>query len=316
MKQQKWSIVIPTYNRLPILTKCLRSLENQDFQQEYELIVVDDGSDDGTVEFLQTHADEFPHVKLFQQDHQGAAIARNTGVEVATGEIVLFVDSDLVAMPDLLTEHAKALAGHDKAFTYGRIINTCNFDDPTSEPFTLTDASKAYFATGNTAIAKHWFIKAGGFDPDFKQYGWEDLELGVRLRNMGFKIINATKAVGYHWHPPFSLDQVPQLIDVEKQRGRMGVIFYQKHPTWDVRMMIQMTWLHKALWGLLSLGGMLNERSLRPLLQWLIDRGKPQMALEIARIFLNWYSVLAVYDAYAQASASKRSNQANQSAAS
>ncbi len=51
--------------------------------------------------------------------------------------------------------------------------------------------------------------------------------------------------------------------------------------------MIQMTWIHRLLWGLLSLGGTLNERSLSPLLQWLIDRGKPQLALEIARIFLN-----------------------------
>jgi hypothetical protein len=52
------------------------------------------------------------------------------------------------------------------------------------------------------------------------------------------------------------------------------------------------------LWGLLSLGGTLNERSLSPLLQWLIDRGKPQLALEIARIFLNWYNVRGVYQAY------------------
>jgi hypothetical protein len=78
----------------------------------------------------------------------------------------------------------------------------------------------------------------------------------------------------------------------------MGVLFYQKHPSWEVRMMIQMTWIHRLLWGLLSLGGTLNERSLSPLLQWLIDRGKPQLALEIARIFLNWYNVRGVYQAY------------------
>jgi hypothetical protein len=78
----------------------------------------------------------------------------------------------------------------------------------------------------------------------------------------------------------------------------MGVVFYKKHPTWTVRMMIQMTWLHVILWGVLSLGGLLNERSLRPLLKWLIDQGKPQLALEIARIFLNWYNVKGVYAAY------------------
>ncbi|MBD3561995.1 glycosyltransferase family 2 protein, partial [Planktothrix sp. FACHB-1355] len=89
-------------------------------------------------------------------------------------------------------------------------------------------------------------------------------------------------------------------IEKEIQRGRMGVLFYQKHPTWEVRMAIQMTWLHRLLWGLLSLGGLLNERTMAGFLQALIDRGKPQLALEIARIFLNWYNVKAVYAAYAQ----------------
>jgi hypothetical protein len=106
--------------------------------------------------------------------------------------------------------------------------------------------------------------------------------------------------VGYHWHPPFQLADIPNLIDKEIQRGRMGVLFYQKHPTWTVRMMIQMTWLHRLLWGMLSAGGRLNERTMAPLLQWLIDRGKPQLALEVARIFLNWYNVQGVYGAYAE----------------
>jgi hypothetical protein len=65
-------------------------------------------------------------------------------------------------------------------------------------------------------------------------------------------------------------------------------------------MMIQMTWLHRLLWGLLTLGGQLNEQTLAPLLAWLIQQGKPQLALEIARIFLNWYNVQGVYQAYAE----------------
>jgi len=76
------------------------------------------------------------------------------------------------------------------------------------------------------------------------------------------------------------------------------VLFYQKHPTWEVRMMIQMTWLHRLLWGLLTLRGRLNERTLAPLLDWLIHQGKPQLALELSRVFLNWYNVRGVYAAY------------------
>ncbi|MCU0565327.1 MAG: glycosyltransferase [Oculatellaceae cyanobacterium Prado106] len=305
------SVVIPTYNRLPILEKCLRALENQRITAAiagYEVVVVDDGSTDGTVDWLNRHRSEFPHVRLLKQDHQGPAAARNLGIEQAQGETIVFIDSDLVVLDGFLQAHVDALLageqqqGSDRLFTYGTVINTCNFEQPTSEPFKVTDYSRAYFATGNVAIARKWLLQAGCFDTGFQLYGWEDLELGVRLKQLGLKLVKCPQAAGYHWHPPFALDQIPKLIDQEIQRGRMGVLFYQKHPTWEVRMMIQMTWLHQALWGLLSVGGRLNERSLAPLLQWLINQGKPQLALEVARIFLNWYNVKGVYAAYREQS--------------
>ncbi|GAB4472528.1 MAG: glycosyltransferase family 2 protein [Elainellaceae cyanobacterium] len=311
-----FSVVIPTYNRKPILEKCLRSLERQAIPaispiDGYEVVVVDDGSTDETVGWLQAHANELPHVRLFLQNHQGPAAARNLGVEKAVGDTIIFIDSDLVVTEVFLQAHAAALVsgatriGSDRLFTYGRVINTCNFDEPTAEPFKVTDFSAAYFATGNVAIARRWLEQAGLFDTRFQLYGWEDLELGVRLKNLGLTLVKCPEAVGYHWHPPFALSQIPNLIDKEIQRGRMGVLFYQKHPTWDVRLMIQMTWLHRVLWGVLSLGGRLNERTLAPLLQWLIDQGKPQLALEIARVFLNWYNVQGVYAAHDELLGSK-----------
>lgn len=303
-----FSVVIPTYNRRLILEKCLLALERQKLLAEhrYEIILVDDGSTDSTVAWLQEQTAQFSHLRLFCQDHQGPAAARNLGVKQAAGDTIVFIDSDLVVTEQFLQSHADALIqgqqalGHNRLFTYGRVINTCNFADPTAEPYKLTDFSAAYFATGNVAIARTWLEQAGPFDTRFQLYGWEDLELGARLKKLGLKLIKASAAVGYHWHPPFSLAQIPHLIDQEIQRGRMGVLFYQKHPTWEVRMMIQMTWLHRLLWGLLSLGGQLNERTLAPLLQWLIQHDKPQLALEIARIFLNWYNVQGVYAAYAE----------------
>lgn len=304
-----FSVVIPTYNRLPILQKCLRALEYQDLGDRplirgYEVVVVDDGSTDGTVDWLQENAAILRHVRLYTQDHQGPAAARNLGVQKATGDTIIFIDSDLVVTDGFLKAHAIALVkgrkenSSDRLFTYGRVINTANFDNPTAEPYKVTDFSAAYFATGNVAIARHWLEEVGLFDTSFQQYGWEDLELGVRLKKLGLKLIKCPNAVGYHWHPPFKLADIPNLIDKEIQRGRMGVVFYQKHPTWDVKMMIQMTWIHRLLWGILSIGGRLNEKTLSPVLQWLINSGKPQLALEIARIFLNWYNVKAVYAAY------------------
>lgn len=305
-----FSVVTPTYNRKPILEKCLRALERQVFDpaliSDYELVLVDDGSTDGTLEWLRDSAAEFPHLRLHERNHGGAGAARNYGVQVARGDTIVFVDSDVIMPPGSMQAHAKALAeayqrqGDDRVFTAGRLINTSDFEQPTAEPAKVTDFSNAFFDTANLAIARHWLLTAGLFDTEFSQYGWEDLELGVRLKNLGVTMVKVPDAVGYHYHPPFSLDQIPKMIDQEIQRGRMGAIFYKKHPTREVRMMIQMTWLHRILWGTLTAGGSLNEKTMAPLLRWLIDRGKPAVALELARIFLNWYTVQGVYAAYSE----------------
>lgn len=307
------SVIIPTYNRLPILKKCLKALAQQQVgaYDDYEVVVVDDGSTDGTIAWLQQA--RLPRVRWFEQNHGGPAVARNFGCTQAKGDTIIFIDSDLVVVKSFLAEHARALTecggiapDPKPVFTYGRVVNTSNFDRPDSESFKPTDFSAAYFATGNVAIARHWLERAsesadGPFDTRFQLYGWEDLELGVRLKKLGLQLLKCPAATGYHWHPPFSLHQVPHLIEQERQRGRMGILFYRKHPTWEVRLMIQMTLLHRILWGLLSLGGWLNETRLEPLLQWLIDRNKPGWALELCRIcFLNWYNVQSVYAARQQ----------------
>jgi glycosyltransferase involved in cell wall biosynthesis len=298
------SVVIPTYNRLPILQKCLQALEQQRLEapiSAYEVVLVDDGSTDETVAWLGREAARFPHVRLIQQDHGGPAEGRNRGVDHARGDVIVFIDSDLVVTEDFLLSHARRLQdtwaerGDRLCFTYGAVINTANFEQPTSEPHKLRDLSWAYFATGNVAIDRAVLEESGLFDTRFRLYGWEDLELGERLRRMGVVLVRCPEAVGYHWHPALSLDQVPRLIEVERQRAKMGLVFYRKHPTRRVRFIIQFTPLHQLLWEVLTLGGLLNEHSLKPLLAWLIRHGKPGMAMELLRLPLNRIGVRALY---------------------
>ena len=298
------SVVIPTYNRRPILEKCLLALERQQACPEidsYEVVVVDDGSTDGTPDWLRGAAERFPHVRLIEQSHGGPAEGRNRGVDHAYGDVIVFIDSDLVVTDSFLSCHASSLVrswearGDRLCFTYGAVVNTANFEQPTAERHKLRDLSWAYFATGNVAIAKEVLQRAGLFDTGFRLYGWEDLELGERLRRMGVQLIKCPAAVGYHWHPALTLDQIPRLIEVEGERARMGLVFFRKHPTRRVRFIIQFTWLHRLLWELLTLGGLINEHSLRPLLRWLIRHGYPGTAMELLRLPLNRIGVRALF---------------------
>ena len=298
------SVVIPTYNRRSILEKCLLALEQQVLFSEldgYEVVVVDDGSTDGTPSWLRDEASRFPHVRMVEQEHGGPAEGRNRGVDNSRGDLIVFIDSDLVVTESFLACHARALQkswqqrGDRLSFTYGAVINTANFEQPTTEPHKFQDNSWAYFATGNVAIDREVLERSGLFDTNFRLYGWEDLELGERLRQMDVELVKCPEAVGYHWHPALRLEQVPDLIRVERERAKMGLIFYRKHPTRRVRFIIQFTWLHRLLWELLTLGGLLNERSLRPLLGWLIRNGHQGLAMELLRLPLNRIGVRALF---------------------
>ena len=89
------SIIIPVYNVEKYVEKCIRSCENQDIPKEnYEVIVVNDGSPDGSLAIVERLANEFSNIKVINQENKGLSMARNTGLEAAKGEYVWFVDSD------------------------------------------------------------------------------------------------------------------------------------------------------------------------------------------------------------------------------
>lgn len=316
------SVVVPTYNRLPILRKCLAALLDQTTPaSEYEILLIDDGSTDGTAEYLNElvplasppRPNHLPGgegsnsessmrsavVRHIHQANKGIAVTRNVGVREAGGTIIIFVDSDVVVTPTFVAEHLNAhrLAGEHWIICQGSPILTCNFDDPTTEPFNpLTDASRAEFDTCNVSVHRQAIIDAGCFDEDFSQYGWEDLELGIRLKKLGLKVVRRPQAVGYHYHPPFHLDMLPAMVEKEIARGRGAVLFYRKHPTLEVSLMTQMTPLHLALDWLLTWGGRLNEKNMRPVLAWLDGRGWHKACIALARALVNHYNIQEIRD--------------------
>ena len=293
------SVVIPTYNRKPILIKCLEALENQKLLEtisNYEIIIVDDGSTDGTPSWIRDNKDKLPHVFLYEQKHGGPALGRNLGVMKAKYEIIIFIDSDLIVLEDFLINHVDKLSkawekNSKRCFTYGTVVNTFDFKNPEKENFKITDISYAYFATGNVAISRDLLLKVGLFDTSFSLYGWEDLELGERLKRIGTRLVKCPKAIGFHWHPPFTCEQISSLVEKETERARMALIFYKKHPNLRVRFIIQYTILHMILWQILCLGGFLSIKRLLPLLKFLVKSNRNRLALEIVRLPLNFIYV-------------------------
>ena len=89
------SAVIPTRNRGPFLERAIRSLAAQRYPSDrYEVIVIDDGSTDGTPEVLKRCLAEFPCMRVLTQRNRGPAVARNAGIRIATGEVILLMDDD------------------------------------------------------------------------------------------------------------------------------------------------------------------------------------------------------------------------------
>src|ERR1700722_2374074 len=117
----KLSVIIPTFNRRHVLERTLPALLAQDLPAEdYEILIVMDGSNDGTVELLRGWKPKFAF-RALEAPHRGPGAARNVGIRAATGELVLFLDDDLIAGPDLLRQHCASHSGSDFDIIHGPI---------------------------------------------------------------------------------------------------------------------------------------------------------------------------------------------------
>lgn len=268
-KNIQTSIIIPTYNRANIIKKTIERLSDQTYPfNKYEVIIVDDGSVDNTKDIVKSM--KVPYIlKYFRQEKKGASAARNYGIKKARGEIIIFIDSDISVNQNFIEEHINYHQQKDNIIVRGTVINTENIDNLNTKKMKLTDISYAFFATGNASIRKEYLLKVGLFDEDFKEYGWEDLELGVRLKKQGLKVITNKKAVGYHYRKKPTLTDLSTLCAKEKMRGRTAVLFYRKHPTFEVRYMTHISSFFFGLDRLLNWNNWMKKKWGKNLLLYL-----------------------------------------------
>lgn len=240
------SVVIPTYNRIGMLEHVLDALEGQVNAPEHEIIVVDDGSGDGTAEKVESWIGEarFPSAPLIfrSQPNGGPGKARNHGVTLAAGRTVLFMGDDTVPAEDFLDQHYSVHeeAGHDPwvaclGYTgWPREQDVTPFMDYINEyglqfGYSLIRHGEVvpfnFFYTSNISLSRE-VIANHPFDTTFPSAAWEDIELAYRLEKKGLTIRYNANAVTRHHHPT----TVESFSRRQFTVGRSGAIFASKHP--------------------------------------------------------------------------------------
>jgi glycosyltransferase involved in cell wall biosynthesis len=206
------TVVIPTYGRKSLLEETLDSLAKQTYPAELtEVVVVDDCSEDDTYGFLQGLETPFRLVPVRHEVNQGRAAARNTALRAAGGDLVVFVDDDMRCDSELITEHVRFHDGHPGAGLIGSALQAPELGRSTI--FTYLDAmgvhqlesgSRAparYFVTNNASIARQALLDVGLFDENFRNYGFEDTEIAIRLEEeQGTEFWYSADALAWHIH--------------------------------------------------------------------------------------------------------------------
>ncbi|HEV7179067.1 MAG TPA: glycosyltransferase, partial [Candidatus Baltobacteraceae bacterium] len=177
------SVVIATKDRSAYLERALRAFEEQTAAPSFEVIVVDNGSSDDTKAVVERQSSKgtYPLTYVFEPEPNRGK-ARNRGIEVAGGYVAVFCDDDVNVPPGFLAAH-EAAHSTTNLVVNGPILNVASYEDRPKPA--MANYSRAFLCTCNVSVPKHALDALGGFDEAFNLYGWEDTELGVRLREHG-----------------------------------------------------------------------------------------------------------------------------------
>ncbi len=226
------SIIIPTHKRADILRRTLEHVEAQTIKDELEVIVVSDGHDEKTAEFMNHHTWQVP-VKFIEipKSHQGAA--RNKGVSMAKAPLALFIGDDIFLHPEACEQHVRAHrnpkykefteSNWDLGFPPRSVLGFTTWDSTLRITPVMQWLEKTgwQFGYGKIKQHAHGFLPAAiqhsftytshislpthiaqkiQFLDDVSLYGWEDIEWGLRLKNAGVRLFYEPNAKAYHHH--------------------------------------------------------------------------------------------------------------------
>jgi len=204
------SIIIPTHNRKETLARGLDSLGNQTYPvSDFEVIVVDDGSEEEICGDL--HSRRYPFVlRCVRQPNSGATVARNHGAEISHGELLVFMDDDIVLLPETLQTVIEDLAAHQRSVVLATLRLPLEISHRSLFGRFVAQGMAVHHSqgeipfqecmTGLLAVRRLDFFDLGMFhDPTGGWPNWDDVDFGYRATQAGFKCRRNPLAVAEHW---------------------------------------------------------------------------------------------------------------------
>lgn len=236
----KVSVVIPTYDRLDSLTRCLPAVLEQDFPaDDYEVIVVVDGSTDGSIDYLHSLSPPCS-LKVIEQQNRGSSAARNRGVAEASGDLILMLDDDNLVKKNLVRLHVEAHSCGGAEVVVGAVLLA-----PESPAGLATDlmrwSNELYLArlvsqggpqspfevwlNSNCSMSRELFTSLGGCDEQFSFHGDDD-DFTIRCWRTGARFCFRSDIVTYHRYSK----TVDELIrDYGTNAARAEIVLCCKH---------------------------------------------------------------------------------------
>lgn len=235
------SVIVPTFNRKASLLRTLESLVQQGYPVErLEVIVVDDGGDDGT-ETVAQRSFPFP-LHYVRQENQGAAAARNQGARQSHGALLIFVDDDIRLLPHTV-ERLAAHADIEKTILLGTL--TTPTEILASSPFARLVGSTRPAESGNSefqqvpfqncmtgllGVRREDFFALGMFqDPTGGWPNWDDVEFGYRAHQAGYRLLRVDGAVAEHWD--YALSSLSHTCQRLERAAFSGATLLRRYPT-------------------------------------------------------------------------------------
>ncbi|HEV3092687.1 MAG TPA: glycosyltransferase [Candidatus Cybelea sp.] len=228
------TIQLCTYNRAALLERALEACFDQNAAgAEYEVVLVDDGSTDDTASTIErARARATCPFIVVRQSNRGLAAARNAGIARASGERIIFIDDDVLPLPNFVAEHLRSHAAHPSAVVRGGAIEVENLDALPVPLWSIKDYSGNFFWTTNVSVPLATLRAVGGFDESFSEYGWEDIDVGMRLRAAGVRAIFNRRALAFHYKPALLVGDVDKMVAQSRAKARTAVALIRLRPHW------------------------------------------------------------------------------------